>query len=720
MIARGGLTLALVLLALSLPGASNGRVAAQGNGPWTLTCVDCPHRFGTVTDRALRFDAAGQPHVAYGGSQLYYATRAGGSWQIEVADAAVQVGSDAALALDAAGQPHISYYDGQNEDLRYAYRDVSGWHVETLDSHDAVGQFTSIALDSHGSPHISYRNRISGELRYAYREGAVWQFETIDAEPNATWMTSLAIDVRDIPHVAYLVGYPLYDLRYATKTDSGWHIETVDQEGETGWYPSIAVDANGGVHISYEGGEDSDLRYAFKDSSGWHLETIDSDGYAGYATSIALDSDARPHISYLRITFDPAHQTETKYAYRNDSGWHLEIANIGAYSGDFTSLALDGAGNPCIAHAYEAYVQEPALLLLACRQQGAMVSGEQPNAWTVEIIDQEGETGQESSLAIDTLGRPHVAYTSTGLAYAYSAGLPANGAETGGAGSLAPGWQVETVDSQGTTPSLVLDTAGVPHLAYTDATSRALRVAVRGESAWQVETVDVSAGAPSLALDALAQPHIGYASSRGIAYAYRNETGWTIQIVDDRGGSQVSLALDVDDQPRIAYVNAQGDLKHAYRAGGAWYTQFVDVTDAVFAGPSLAFDRENHPHLSYGMQDVGNEPLKHAYQDATGWHVETVQYFGTLGQKTSLVFDREGRATIGFGEIDSILVATADPTGWHVETVAESFPMQFSALVLDPWDRPYLAFHDAHITYGLMLASRGPSLSRVWLPVVSK
>ena len=120
------------------------------------------------------------------------------------------------------------------------------------------------------------------------------------------------------------------------------------------------------------------------------------------------------------------------------------------------------------------------------------------------------------------------------------------------------------------------------------------------------------------------------------------------------------------------------------------------------------------------MQDDGNVPLRHAYQDATGWHVETVQYFGTLGQKTSLVFDREGRATIGFDQSDSILVATADPTGWHVETVAESFPMQFSALVLDPWDRPYLAFHDAHVTYGLMLASRGPVLARVWLPVVSK
>ena len=65
-----------------------------------------------MSDRSLRLDSEGHPHIAYGGKHLYYAWHDGVEWHYETVDGAYEVGMFASLALDAAGRPHISYYDG--------------------------------------------------------------------------------------------------------------------------------------------------------------------------------------------------------------------------------------------------------------------------------------------------------------------------------------------------------------------------------------------------------------------------------------------------------------------------------------------------------------------------------------------------------------------------------------------------------------------------------
>ena len=121
---------------------------ASGAGPqtasWTIECVDCPKLFSNMTDRSLRLDHAGHPHVAYGQDHLYYSWHDGAKWHHEVADDAPGVGRYAALALDESDHPHISYYDCgvfypdpencARSDLKYAWYDGTAWHIETVDS----------------------------------------------------------------------------------------------------------------------------------------------------------------------------------------------------------------------------------------------------------------------------------------------------------------------------------------------------------------------------------------------------------------------------------------------------------------------------------------------------------------------------------------------------------------------------------------------------------
>ncbi|MBI4675170.1 MAG: hypothetical protein HY741_26310 [Chloroflexi bacterium] len=118
---------------------------------WNIQSVDAPKQFSEMGNRSLRLDAAGRPHIAYGGDHLYYAWHDGTAWHFETVDSAAGVGLYASLALDATGNPHISYCQSVLKyscggGLKYARWTGSAWAIETVDN--AADGYTSLALDA--------------------------------------------------------------------------------------------------------------------------------------------------------------------------------------------------------------------------------------------------------------------------------------------------------------------------------------------------------------------------------------------------------------------------------------------------------------------------------------------------------------------------------------------------------------------------------------------
>ena len=181
-----------------------GPAAAHSSAlTWHIEYVDAPSRFRDMTDRSLRLDAAGHPHIAYGADHLYYAWHDGTAWHIQMVDSAPLVGRYASLALDGAGHPHISYYDEANNNLKYAFFDGSIWHIQTVDTTGDVGQYTSLALDAASRPHISYYDSANGDLKYARWTGSAWHIQTVDSAGDVGSHTSLALDASGHPHISY-------------------------------------------------------------------------------------------------------------------------------------------------------------------------------------------------------------------------------------------------------------------------------------------------------------------------------------------------------------------------------------------------------------------------------------------------------------------------------------------------------------------------------------
>ncbi len=355
---------------------SGSILSPSKDAAWQAETIDQ----GAITGvhASLALDGADRPHIAYYEDQredLLYAAWDGAQWQITTVDVNGSSATDGSvsLTLDAAGFPHISYRDDTDafgldpHGLKYAHWDGATWQIGYVDQVGRAGRGSSIALDSAGQPHISYYNLPylgAGEdrLRYAHWDGANWQVQTVDPvrQKYIDSPTSLTLDSADRPHIAYMDG-DAEDLKYARWDGAQWLIQTVDSAGNVGTYPSLALDAADRPHISYRDRTNDDLKYARWDGAQWLTETVTSTGDVGYYTSLALDSAGRPRITYydktdgdLQYAFwtDSAHSASSGQAHSASSGhtWQIEAVTSGYQVGYYSSLVLDSVDLPHIAY----------------------------------------------------------------------------------------------------------------------------------------------------------------------------------------------------------------------------------------------------------------------------------------------------------------------------------------------------------------------------------
>ncbi|MCU0610755.1 MAG: hypothetical protein MUE60_03075 [Candidatus Eisenbacteria bacterium] len=341
----------------------------------------------------------------------------------------------------------------------------------------------------------------------------------------------------------------------------GWEVETVDGPDSTGYETSLRLDATGHPHVAYRGWGGMNVRYAHKDPAGWHVEAVDT---AGTATALALGPDGTCHVTYGHLTLPLPEVSFVKHAERDDSGWTIETVDTEEYVGLGTSVALDDGGNPHVGYCRSAWTPNGYV------PQDPKYAWRDGRGWHIEAIDDGGSSGAYASVALEPSGVAHMAYC-TMISYA-SISVPDRLRH---ATRTASGWVVETLTpelySRCESPSLALDAAGAPHIAYTRG-GESLWYAVKGPAGWVFEVADDSPatdylGYVSLALDPAGFPHISYyRSSQGLKYAYRDPAGWHVIIVDTTGevGLCASIQLGPLCRPRISFWDwTNFDLKYA-------------------------------------------------------------------------------------------------------------------------------------------------------------
>ena len=356
---------------------------------------------------------------------------------------------------------------------------------------------------------------------------AFWRTETVDEvpapriqngslSPGEPWLlsatVSVAVDADNNPHLSYIRGGRLL---HAFRDAGSWTTEVVEAP-EASIDPSvgpfsnlafnncqIAIAADGDIHIAY--GSRAGLVHAARNGDAWSSVVVDDSAAAMANVSLVLGASGTPHITYG--VGDIPWLYNVKYASRASQVWRAD--RIGSIPGSNSYLSVDG---------------DVPYVVLSLRRgfQYTLYYATRGTDWTVETITKDG--GENVSVAVDSQGRPHVAWAVAGaVRHAWRIGHSE--------------WQTEeypeVAEPTWSLVAMAIDAMDNVHIAhcYQDG----LRYLVRGSSgAWNVETVDEEAmtGFPvnrlSLALDSRGQPHIGYVGAnplrcgpRLVRYAHR-------------------------------------------------------------------------------------------------------------------------------------------------------------------------------------------------------
>ncbi len=348
------------------------------------------------------------------------------------------------------------------------------------------------------------------------------------------------------------------------------------------------------------------------------------------------------------------------------------------------------------------------------------------SGWGIVTVEAAGDVGQYTSLALDTLGRPHISY--------YRDASSTSGQQLRYAHLAGGRWYTQTVTNNGGAyTSLALDASNYPYISYQQTTQERVQLTYWDGSSWKIENASSSwTGGlyTSLALDSQGRPHISFyyrsevpPADRRLNYARRDPL-WGVEVVDGQweAGQYSSLALDSQGQPHISYYNAdKRTLNHARWTGAQWERQVVDDNGDVGRYTSLALDSLDRPHISYYDATTGD--LRYARWDGAAWQRQTVDSQGNVGQYTSLALDSLNRPHISYYDVTQgdLRYAFRDGGAWRLTTVDSQGDVgRHTSLALDANGYPRISYYDqtnASLKYAYSLAGL---TNAIYLPLVTR
>jgi hypothetical protein len=392
------------------------------------------HRNGTMMSLHGQFKLRNVHRLTLGGMLitvlLMGVQTASAANSIQTVDSTGSVGLYTSLALDASGNPVISYFDFVDIELQLAHcndPDCAGSDeaLQMVDSNGPVGfWYTSLELDASGLPVISYYHSSSGNLLLIHCNdancdpavnGAEFP-ETADSSGDVGQYSSLELDANGFPVISYTYGGGDLQLVHCADPDcseGGESVEVVDLTVSVGTFTSLKLDSSGFPVISYYDATNKDLKLAHCNDANCDpmvngpesTQTVDSTDNVGEWTSLALDVNDFPVISYYDAT-----NKDLKVVHCNDANCNPMVN--GAESpqavdstddvGEFTSLVMDGSGNPVIAY-YDA--TNTHLKLATCDDPDCAGGNE-----SLQTVDSADDVGSNTSLVLDASGFPVISY----------------------------------------------------------------------------------------------------------------------------------------------------------------------------------------------------------------------------------------------------------------------------------------------------------------------
>jgi hypothetical protein len=318
-----------------------------------------------------------------------------------------------ALSLDGSGAPAIAFlFEQVGEGFVAFARAAEGWEVETVREGYFYGPI-DLSFDPQGVPYIAYHDHQAdnfdpelGDLTVASFDGVQWTAGPARDDGHDGWDSTIVIDPSGTLHAAGVdpSQFGREDgIEYYVDDGSGWTVRAIGS-GPIQYRFNVALALGPGElpALSYynDRPDAQDLMFATFDGSSWNIEAVDTDGDVGKYPSLAFDAQGRAHISYFLQ--DGESSGTIRHAVQNGTGWAIsDVAQIAAFEiGNArrnSSVAIDSTGTPHIA-----FSDTESVWYAAPGRSG----------WDTQLVASSGALplGQLVSLVIDGNDVPHVGF----------------------------------------------------------------------------------------------------------------------------------------------------------------------------------------------------------------------------------------------------------------------------------------------------------------------
>ncbi len=275
---------------------------------------------------------------------------------------------------------------------------------------------------------------------------------------------------------------------------------------------------------------------------------------------------------------------------------------------------------------------------------------------------------------------------------------PTETASPPGSGAARYSWEVTEVDGMGAKPSIAVDTAGTPYIAFmSEDRPGFVKSAVLTGDAWELSTVTSGYLYGPLDIDLAPDgtPQIVWHNhdNEDGSYARLENGQWMNTDIPSSGhdGWDINIAIDASGSPHVLSVDpaqfgSQNGLEYATFDGQAWTVETVGTGPLPYEfGNSIAIDSQDQPHIVWF--DAQDQDLKYALRDSSGWTISTVDSEGDVGRYPSLALDQEGKPVVSYfqklNESSGVIkLARWDGSQWNVQPIDELddvFPGFFGA-----------------------------------------
>jgi len=344
----------------------------------------------------------------------------------------------------------------------------------------------------------------------------------------------------------------------------------------------------------------------------WFTEVIDpnvsdADDYDAAATTITPGYMGIPWMSYVDGPYN-GERFNVKTVHLSDADEWI-ISTVDTNTWGHASLVVQSEWTPHLCYR-QGHIYGQGILRHAYRDN--MYN------WVIETVDP--ETGlQDPVIKLHDQNNPVIVYGCGTYPEPQNLKVAAwTGAE----------WEIDIVDSSGKCEqiSFVFDSEGNPHIAYILVSGGCfLKYTYWNGERWEDEVLEqISSGySTSIALDTEDNPHIAYHyAAEGIWYTFNTTGDWQTEQVNDDHCLYARLALNLNEEPCIAYYNADnGALMFSMKTCGIWVTQIVDddpsPTIRIGRYPAIMTNYWGDVCISYYYHEIG-QPCKLKY--AAGYY----------------------------------------------------------------------------------------------------